>query len=426
MPLTGVMHPFIEIEVAMRRFHFLELFMAAGLIFSASTAASDEVYAVLDSLAGTAQIQKAGQQKWREAACRAKLGGNDIVRVLDSSFARVRLPDGSTTFVRANSQIMITFYESREPNILSTHITVLFGAAFFVIKEILPKALTRSFDTKIYTPTSVVAIRGTSFCMEVDPKNGATVVKVTNGTVQVRNILKDAYSFISPGFKTAIELKIDPIVSTPVLDQELAQLKTWVPPPVIEKEIQAQLAKAKRDHDVLTSDFKDKIVIMPFVNRSKYAGKWEIGTGFAEQLSEQLRMSNKETVLYKADSSGADPLRVGGAEKARLVVLGEIEDFDIIQRAEITAAADEYKEYYLAKVHVRVTLIDVAQNKTAFEKDFTGETRGKNVKDNSWQKIGAFSFDQKDSRFTKSILGSSTLQVLDQAVEKIVQWSHFD
>ena len=346
--------------------------------------------------------------------------------MLDKSFARLHLPDGSTAYIRANSQIMVNFFESRDSRILSTHVTVLFGAAFFVIKEIVPKAFTKAFDTKVYTPTSVVAIRGTSFCAEVNPAGGATTVKVIKGAVQVRSILRDASSFVSPGFKTAVEANGDPVAPSVIIDGEVAELKTWVPPPVIENEIAAQLARAKRDHDVLTGSFKDKIVIMPFINDSKYNGKWNIGIGFAEQMAERLRLSNKDAVIYNGDSAGADPLRVGDAEKARFVMYGSVEEFDILQRAEITAAADEYKEFYVAKVRLRVTLIDAVEKKTAFEKVFTGETSGKNVKDNSWHKIGAYSFDQKDARFSKSILGSSTQQAVDQAVENIVQWSRFE
>jgi len=391
-----------------------------------SDATSKESFAVIDSLVGTAQVQKAGQQTWREAARNAKLESNDIVRVLDKSFARLRLPDGSLTFVRTNSQVMVNFYDSQEPNIFSTHITVLLGAAFFVIKEVIPKAFTKTFDTKIFTPTSVIAIRGTSFCTQVEPKSGATTVSVINGTVQVRNILKETYSFISPGFKTMVEIKEDPTASSAVLDQEVVDLKSWVPPPVIQKEVEAQILKAKRDHNVLSGDFKDKIIVMPFVNRSKYNGKWDICLGFTEQIAELLRQSNKEAIVYSADSARTDPLRAAESEKARFVLVGSIEDFDIMQHAEISVAADDYKEFYVAKVYIRITLIDAVKKKQAFETVFKGESRGKNVKENSWQKIGTFSFSQKDPHFSKSILGSSTQQALDQAVEKIAQWSHFD
>jgi hypothetical protein len=389
-------------------------------------AASKEMFATIDSLAGKAEIQRAGQQKWQEATLNAKMRGNDIVRVLDKSFVRLGLPDGSSTYIRANSQIMVNFFDSSEPNIFSSHVTVLFGAVFFVIKEVLPKALTKTYDTKVYSPTTVVSVRGTSFSVEADAKNGATWVKVINGTVLVRNILKDASSFISPGFKTFVEMKTDPVAASALLDGEITELKSWVPPPLFDKEIAAQLARALRDHQVLSGDFKDKFVVMPFYNRSKYSGKWNLSLGFAEQVAEQLRLSNKNVMIPPADSASAGPLKIGEAEKARFVIIGDIEDFDVTQHAEITAAADEYKEFYVAKVRLRVQLIDVAGKKAVWDKIFTGESRGKNVRDNSWQKISALPFSLKDPRFSKSILGSSTQQAVEQSVEKIVQWSNFE
>jgi hypothetical protein len=389
-------------------------------------AASKEMFATVDSLVGTAEIQKAGQQKWEKAVLSAKLRGNDIIKVLDKSYVRLALPDGSSTFIRANSQIMVNFFDSSEPNIFSTHVTVLFGAVFFVIKEVLPKALTKTFDTKVYSPTTVVSVRGTSFCVDVDPKSGATLVKVINGTVQVRNILNNVTSFISPGFKTTVEMKTDPIAASAILDSELSDLKLWVPSQVFEKEIALQMARALRDHQVLSGDFKDKFLIMPFYNRSKYSGKWNISLGFAEDIAEQLKLSNKNAVVPKIDSTFHDPIKAGELEKARFVVIGDIEDFDITQHAEISASADEYKEFYIAKVRLRLQLIDVAGKKTLFDVTFIGETRGKNSKDNSWQKIGSLAFGSKDPRFVKSILGSSTQQAIDQSVEKIVQLSNFE
>ena len=396
------------------------------LLSQGSFAASKGMFAVIDSIAGKAEIQKAGQQKWQPAVCNAKLNGNDIIRVLDNSFVRLALPDGSSTFIRANSQIMLNFFESSEPNIFSTHVTVLFGAVFFVIKEILPKAFTRTYDTKVYSPTTVVSVRGTSFCIDVDKKNGATLVKVVNGTVQVRNIHKDKTSFVSAGFKTLVEKKTDAIASAILLDNELAEIRTWVPANVIEKQIAEQLARAQRDHQVLSGDFKDKFIVMPFSNRSKYNGKWDICLGFAEQVAEQLRLSNKNAVVPKTDSIVPDPLKIGETHKARFVVTGVIEDFNVTQHAEITAAADEYKEFYVAKVRLRIQLIDVVEKKSTFDKIFVGETMGKNVNNNSWQKICTYTFTPKDSRFSKSILGSSTQQAVDQAVEEMVKRSHFE
>jgi hypothetical protein len=316
-------------------------------------------------------------------------------------------------------------YDAPESNIVSTHLTILYGAVFFVVREILPKAITKVYDTKVYTPTAVVSVRGTSFAVEVDNKNGATSVKVTGGTVLVRNISMNVSSFICAGFQTLVELKTDPITSKLLLDQDIEYLKTWVPKPVIEQEIALQLTKAARDHQILGGGFKDKLLILPFENRSHYSGSWNVGPTIAGQLIDQLKQNNKNLEVEIGDTVAVDPIKLGEEKKARFVIIGNIEDFDVAQHAEITVAADSYSEYYVAKVRVRIQLINVAEKKLAFDNTFTGETRGKNVRENSWQKIGKLSFSLKDAQFSKSILGSSLQQVMDQSTEKIIQFVNY-
>ena len=396
-------------------------FLLACAVYAAPLAKTNETTATIDSLVGKAEIQKSGRQQWSPVALGAKLHGSDVVRALDNSFLRISWPDGNVSYVHANSQIMLNFFEATEPDIVSTHVTVLYGAIFFVIKEIIPKAFIKTYDTKVYTPTAVVSVRGTGFGVDVDNGNGSTSVKVLNGTLLVRNIIKDASLFLSAGFKTAVEMKTDPIVPKTLLDQDIADLKSWVPPEVIERELAAQLARARREHQALTGDFKDKLAIISFVNKSKYNGPWNIGDAFARQLADRIEQSNKNVVVAGADTPAADPLKLGEAHQARFVVTGYVETFDILQHAEITAQADEYREFYIADVRLRVQLISVADKKLLLDNTFTGETRGKNVKENSWQKVGKLALSFKDSPFSKSILGSSTQQALDQAADKIVQ-----
>ena len=391
----------------------------------AAFAGAKEIQVTVDSLVGAAEMQKTGQYQWKPIALGAKLSSNDIIRALDKSFLRLAWPDGATSYVHANSQILVNLYESPETNVISTHLTIVYGAVFFVIKEVLPKAFTKTFDTKVYTPTAVVSVRGTAFAVEADNKSGATSIKVVNGTVLVGNILKNVSSFITAGFQTYVELKTDPITGKLLLDKDINDLKTWVPIAVIERELALQIAKAGRDHEILAGGFKDKLVILPFENRSHYAGQWNIGPTLARQLTDQLKQANKNIIVENGDTGSVDPLKLGEERKARFVIIGDIEDFDIVQHAEITPAADEYNEFYIAKIRLRIQLINVADKKMVFENTFSGETRGKNLRENSWRKIGKLALSLKDKQFSESILGSSLSEVMEQAADKLIQFVNY-
>jgi hypothetical protein len=389
------------------------------LVFTVTCfAAEKNTYATVDSLTGRVEVQRAGTQTWQKAAVGDKLYNNDMIRVLDKSTVRLGWPDQSASYMHANSQIMLAFYESDVTTIISRHITIMYGAVFFVIKEILPKSLIKQYDTKIFTPTAVVSLRGTSFLVEVDNSSGSSTVKVINGTVLVRNILRNSSLFVSAGFKTTVEMTKDPSGPNALLDKEIDSLKEWVPVPVIEREMAMQLAKAGRDHDVIVGNLKDKILIVPFSNSSKYTGPWKIQACFAKMLSEQLQHGHV-TVDVADSAAGHDPLAQGVKSAARFVIVGEVLDFDIVQHAEITATADEYREYYIANVRINVQMINVADKRVVFENQYSADKRGANAKDNSWQRISKMAFSLGDQQFVKSILGIAVSQVVEQVSEKL-------
>jgi FecR protein len=380
-------------------------------------AESKNTFATIDSLTGKAEVQRAGTQSWQKAAVGEKLYNNDMIRVLDKSSARLGWPDQSASYMHENSQLMLAFYEGDVSTIISRHITVMYGAVFFVIREILPKSLIKQYDTKIFTPTAVVSLRGTSFLVEVDDASKSSTVKVIRGTVLVRNILKNTSVFVSAGFKTTVEITKDPSGPNALLDKEIDSLKQWVPVPVIDQEMALQLAKAGRDHDVITGGLKDKIIILPFANSSKYTGPWNIQSGIARMLSEQLKHGH--LTIEVIDSAGQDPLVAGVRNNARFVVAGEVLDFDIVQHAEIAATADEYREYYMANVRISVQIVNVADKRVIFESQFSSDKTGANVKENSWQNISKMGFSLGDQQFVKSILGIAVSQVIEQVSEKL-------
>jgi hypothetical protein len=404
--------------------NFKTIFILMFFIAFIAKAGVSKLSVTLDSLFGKAEVQRTGQFGWTILNVGDNLYNSDILRVLDNSFARCLWPDGNTTFIHANSQIQVNLFESSESMIISSHVTILFGAVFFLVKEVLPKPITKVFDTKVYTPTAVVSIRGTSFSIGVDGTNGASDIKVLNGTVLVRNVLKNSSTFISAGFQTKVEIRTDPVVAKAVLDSDIVTLKTWVPPPVIEKEINEQYAKANRDHQILASNFQDKFIIIPFDNVSQYKGKWNLGASFAKQLADLLIQSNKLCTIDQSPP-GTDPFRIGQAAKTRFVIIGEVQSFDIAQHAEISTTADDYKEYYIAHVSVRVQIIDITEKKLVLDNVFVGESRGKNSKENSWQRISSLELSLNDAKFRQSILGSAFGQVMDQSLDKILQYVNY-
>ncbi len=389
------------------------------LVFSLCRASGKDSYATVDTLFGTVETQRAGSQKWKMVHRGDKVFNNDIVRAQAHSFVRLGWPDGSASFVHENTQILLAFYESDETNIISRHITVFYGAVYFVLKEILPKTFTKSYDVKIFTPTAVVSLRGTSLSVVVDNKSGNSTIEVINGSVMVRNIIKNASTYLSAGFKTTVSVASDPLVPQPLLDADISLLKSWVPLSVVEQEMSIQLARAEHDHDIIVGNLDRRIVVLPFVNSSKYHGPWKISSAIPRMLAN--RLTHTHCTVQMVDSTQVDPLVYGEKAKAKFVVTGEIQDFDITQNAEITVSADEYREYFLARVRLSVQLINVAQKKVVIDNLFSGDMRGPNVKDNSWQRIGRMTFSIADSSFSKSILGNALFQALDQSVDQLTR-----
>lgn len=202
-----------------------------AVIFSCSIVflAHAEPSVLIDSLSGKAEIQRAGHITWEPCRQGDALSNNDMLRVLANSSARLKWEDNNTVYVRANSQININIFQDQQKELISRHITVFYGALYFVLKKTLPKALTEWADLKVYTPTTVIGIRGTSFTVEVDKKTGTTDVAVLSGTVLVRNIIRNAALFVASSNKTKVEMNADPSGPLPLEEADVAYLKTWAP-----------------------------------------------------------------------------------------------------------------------------------------------------------------------------------------------------
>ncbi|MBD3419978.1 MAG: hypothetical protein GF398_07675 [Chitinivibrionales bacterium] len=385
-----------------------------------------EPFAVLDSLSGKVEMRKAGHEKWIIIGTGARLYNNDIVRALKNSHARIHWNDGRKLYLHQNTQILVNTFENEKRKTITQHITVFKGAVFFLVKSILPQQIVRGHDTKVYTPTAVVAVRGTSFEVKVNEADGLSSVAVINGTVLVRNILKNISSFLSAGFKTQVAVNTDPILPKAILDKEINYLKTWVPSGIVDTEMKEQKKKARRDYTVITGKTTNKLIVMPLMNNSHYEGTWDVGKELAGEIVQRIpKVVNGFKTEIPAKPQ-ADPLIYGVKEHAKYVLTGTIENFEINNLAKISTAADEYSEHNIAHVRLHLQLIDITGQKLIYDNYFTGEVSGRHNSRNSWKSIAKLKFDLKNKEFAGSIIGLAVQKVLQQSVDDVARYIHLD
>ncbi len=373
---------------------------------------------ILDSLSGKAEVQRAGSIKWDPIELNAKLFNNDVVRIIEGGVGRLQWPDRTVAFIRGGSQILVNIAPVKEKNRLFSYATVFVGSVFFVIRKIIPEKPPE--DIQLYTPTTVISLRGTSFSVGVKERTGTTCVKVICGTVRVRCIKKNASAFISAPFKTVIDSQTAPITASALLSEDLDSLRLWVPPELIDREVAAHLARGKRDQMVISGRMEEKCIIMSFTNDSKYQGAWDIRHAIPRMLA--VRLMNEHNLMDISaitDSAEMTPDDAAATKHARFVIRGTIAFFDIIDHAEITVRADEYHERSIGRITIDLHLYDADKKVEVFATTVTGERTGKKNSDNSWNTIGTLPFDLGNKQFATTIIGSALDQALDAAVERL-------
>jgi hypothetical protein len=370
-----------------------------------------------DSLAGVVEIQRAGSVKWEYASKSSKLLHNDLVRIPDTGIAVLKWPNGTRSFLHKRSQILVTLIEKKNSTDIVSNVTVMFGAAFFIVKKLLPKD--RTEEMKIYTPTAVLSIRGTSFLVDVDTVEKNTKVKMVNGILMVKNISKNVSVLLGTPFQTEVTFNQNPLTPRAVLKSDLDSIKRWIPEQVIEKEIATQIESTAQNKIELSSDYQNQCLVAQFTNLSNYNGKWDIAQEFTQQLSSQLRRTLSKTVVMLVDTIVNDPLETAKSINARFCLTGTIDKFDLVKYATVSARSDEYRETVNARVTVTIRLHDLAQNKDIVSNSFTSEMQGKNTAENSWNTFHKKPFNLSDTSFTKSIIGYVSVNSLTDAVKAV-------
>jgi len=373
--------------------------------------AEKEITASISLLVGKVEVRKAGKHDWAFARQGQQLLNNDMLRSNASSRAELKYSDGSTLVVRENSQVLLNATVTGERSRLqSKYVTTFFGAVYFVVKEAMPK----TFVHRVYTPTAVVSIRGTSFAVEVEPKTGLTDVSVTSGTVLVNNILMSEEFFVKAGYKTQVALNQPPVRPRAIQSKDLEGLSIWVSSELLQAERAEEVARAGRNATVITGKAADRIVLTKFADLSGFGGNWDIALGLTKMIGDELKKKTSAEIQVVADAK-ADPDELGRTTNARWVITGEIETFELNKEAEISVEADKYTEFYKARIGILLSIVDPQSGSVVRRIRLLEDIKADDTPANDWKTVGTYPFDLKDKRFKASVVG----RVVEKALKRI-------
>ncbi|WP_217593628.1 cadherin-like beta sandwich domain-containing protein [Cohnella sp. GbtcB17] len=148
---------------------------------AAGAAASSRI-AVIRSLSGDVQVQKAGGAKTFKAFAKLSLNQGDKLMTGSDGAAELQFANGTSEddLLSVGGQSTITFSKLSDKKGTVTRVSMLKGTAWVDVKSIKSK----DDDFRLETPTAVMGVRGTAFYAAVHPDSGATTTAVLSGVVQ--------------------------------------------------------------------------------------------------------------------------------------------------------------------------------------------------------------------------------------------------
>lgn len=371
---------------------------------------------IIDSLSGRTEVQKESQYRWQFVRQGQQLYNNDIVRTLPKSHVRLISIDNILLFLNSRTQIQINLVNNLK-NSKIYHITVISGEVF---ARIPPSSSDTIINEGIFfSPSVTFTPNDAAFLLSVK-QDKSTELKLLLGTVEIRNKNDLGLTVMSPSFKTTINSISDQQTKYALLQEDIDSLKLWIPPHIIDAILEEQLIIARRNSQILRGKFEDKCIIFRFKNDSEYNRNWNISTGIPRFLSWRLQLSDKKLKPQIIDTIVSDPQSLASLQKTRFFMTGKITFFDIVQHAEISAQADEYRERRIARIKLHLTVTETQSGDKIIDNEFTGEVSGKREQENSWQIVESYPFDLQNESFANSIIGQALSQVLDQVVENIM------
>ena len=154
------------------------------LVFGTVSIASARV-AVITTVKGMVEVQKAGEPAWKPAAAKMELKINDKVQTKNGAMCELTLDDGSLIKLRENSTLEINdLSEDKEAKKKSSIFKLLLGKLWAKVEH------QEGSKFNIVTPTAVAGVRGTEFAIIVQ-RDGASDILVFKGKIEVKSLREE-------------------------------------------------------------------------------------------------------------------------------------------------------------------------------------------------------------------------------------------
>lgn len=364
------------------------------------------------ALKGKSEIKKAGLHNWDFTALKYSMQNNDMIRTYKDAKTELKSTDRSI-IISENARILFNYTSSKSHTLKS--VTIYTGALFFTSDDTLPEVS----ENKVYTPSAVISMHGASFGVYVDPETGFTNVYVINGIVLVRNIKMNKDCYVKTGYKTEIGINTAPTLPKAVEAQDIEELKKTAGEDIINKVLNEQNKKQKRDAVLISGKAMDKIIITKLTDRSGYSGSWDICAGIAEMVADVLQSHTKAEIKISSDNS-SDSYILGRKENARLVVKGEIETFEMTKKGQVNTETNKYMEIYSATVVLVFYVLDPVSGTVikTFRTDEKISLPDSPV--NDWKIVNKYDFDFKDKNFKECAIGQIITKLLDKIQNELI------
>ncbi|KMQ52527.1 hypothetical protein CHISP_0794 [Chitinispirillum alkaliphilum] len=365
----------------------------------------------IDKITGIAEIRRSGETGWEYIDPTTNFYNNDQLRTLRNSILHFSWPNNDTAFINQNSRLIFSSFSGSK-----TSLTLLSGEAFFTNQ----RNDNSTENMIIYTDNLKIYLNGSLLLRIYDNQS---TLKLVTGTTRIRDMRRNRSYFLRAPEILTFKNDGDGLTRT-FVTEDMEYIKSWVPERTVQRIKQDYLHQAKRDHLILAGRFDNKVLVTPLLNNSDYSGSWdlttEITTLFKGNLENNLDHLTFETHTHPKDNKNSEELiYLARNSRSRYIVIGSIESFDLMPFAEISAEADMYREYVIARVHLNIGLFDASVERITFESSFSGEVSSSDVANTTWETMEEIPFDLNHHGFLTSLIAQALKKCLENVNEKI-------